>query len=79
MSYTSLFYHIVFSTRGRRPFLSDDTLPRTCQYMGGIARKMKSQVLIAGGMGDHVHLASAVHPTVAMSEFVGKVKPNSSC
>ncbi len=78
MSYTSLFYHIVFSTKDRRPFLSDDTLSRTCPYMGGIARKLKCQLLLANGVSDHVHLAAVVHPTVAIADFIGKVKSNSS-
>lgn len=78
MSYTNLFYHIVFSTKNREPFLSDDALPRTCQYMGGIARKLKCQLLLANGVPDHVHLAAIVHPTIAIADFIGKVKSNSS-
>ncbi len=78
MSHTSLFYHIVFSTKNRKTFLSDDALPRTCQYMGGIARKLKCQLLLVNGISDHVHLAAIVHPTIAIAEFVGKVKSNSS-
>ncbi|MDY7009522.1 MAG: IS200/IS605 family transposase [Planctomycetota bacterium] len=78
MSYTNLFYHIVFSTKNRRPFLSDDVLLRACQYMGGITRKLKSQLLLANGVSDHVHLATMVHPTIAIAEFIGKVKSNSS-
>ena len=78
MSYTSLFYHIVFSTKDRRALLRDDTLQRTCQYMGGIARKLDGQLLLADGMPDHVHLAAEIHPSLAVASFIGRVKANAS-
>ena len=78
MSYVNLFYHIVFSTKDRRPWLTGQTLERTCQYMGGIARQHKSQILLGGGMPDHIHLAAIVSPTLAIAEFLKKVKACSS-
>ena len=78
MSYTCLFYHIVFSTKERRPFLSEELLARACQYMGGIVRNLKGQMLKANGAADHVHLAAVIHPSAAVAEFVGKVKSNST-
>lgn len=76
MSYTSLFYHIVFSTKDRQALLGD--VGRACDYIGGVARQLKSQLLVGGGTADHVHLAAIVSPTVAVSEFVQKLKANSS-
>jgi len=29
-------------------------------------------------MPDHVHLATVIHPTTALAEFIGKVKANTS-
>ncbi|MGB2824288.1 MAG: IS200/IS605 family transposase [Phycisphaerae bacterium] len=78
MSYTSLHYHIVFSTKQRRPWLAPEFLPRVCQYMGGIARKLNCQVILGDGSDDHVHLAAIVHPTVALAELVKEVKSRSS-
>jgi len=76
MSYSCFNYHIVFSTKERRPWLSSEILPRVCEYMGGIARKLNSQLLLANGAEDHVHLAAIVHPTLAVAQFVAKVKAN---
>jgi REP element-mobilizing transposase RayT len=76
MSYTCLYYHIVFSTKERRRWLTPQVLPRVCQYMGGIARNLKSQLLLADGCEDHVHLVAIAHPTLAIADFVGKVKAN---
>ncbi len=78
MSYTSLFYHVVFSTKGRATLLTEDLLDRTGQYIGGIVRGLKGQLLVAGGTPDHIHLAGVIPPTEAVSDFIGKVKSNSS-
>jgi REP element-mobilizing transposase RayT len=78
MSYASLFYHIVFSTRQRRPFLSDALMPRLIEYAGGIAHNLQGQILAAGGAADHLHVAAAVHPTAAVSAFIGQMKAGSS-
>jgi REP element-mobilizing transposase RayT len=35
-SFTSLHYHIVFSTKDRRPMIADDIRQRLYDYIGGI-------------------------------------------
>jgi hypothetical protein len=37
-SYTNLLYHIVFSTKERRPLITPDYEPRLYEYMGGTLR-----------------------------------------
>ena len=78
MSYTSLFYHIVFSTKERRAFLKPELLERVCNYMGGVARDMEGQLVAANGAADHVHLAAIVHQTVTVADFVKEVKMGGS-
>ncbi len=78
VSYTALFYHIVFSTKERRSMLSQDILPRVCQYMGGIARNLKGQILVGNGAPDHIHLLGTIPATATVAEFVGKVKANAT-
>jgi len=78
MSYTSLFYHVVFSTKDRRPLLSEELLPRACEYMGGIIRNMRGKMLAANGSADHVHLAALLRPTAAIADVVRDVKANTS-
>ena len=78
MSYTSLFYHIVFSTKDRRALLSEELLPRACEYMGGIIRNMKGKMLAANGTPDDVHLAALLRPTAAVADVVRDVKANTS-
>ena len=62
MAWTSLYYHIVFAIRDRRPLLRD-CLPRACQYASGILKNLDSHVIAAGGAEDHMHLAVELHAT----------------
>lgn len=78
MSYVSLNYHIVFSTKERRPWLSDELRPQLVAYIGGIIRSLKSTLLEANGPADHMHIAATVHPTVCVSDFVQEIKVGSS-
>ena len=78
VSYTGLFYHIVFSTKQRRPMLRPDTRRRAVAYIGGIVRNMKGRLLKGGGTEDHLRLLVVIHPTTALSRFVATVKSNST-
>ena len=78
MSYTSLMYHIVFSTKGRMPIIPQEVLPRICEYMGGIIRKTGGQMLTANGTADHIHIAAIGRPDVAVTKFIQLIKGNSS-
>ena len=78
MSYMCLYYHIVFSTKQRRPFLTEEKIHNLSSYMGGILRNIKGTLLEANGMSDHVHLAVSLHQDHSHSEVVRKIKGSSS-
>jgi REP element-mobilizing transposase RayT len=77
-SYTALYYHIVFSTKERRPLISSEWQGRLYAYVGGMASERRSRLLAAGGMQDHVHFLVSLHPTNAVSDFLRVIKTNSS-
>ncbi|MHC4988894.1 MAG: IS200/IS605 family transposase, partial [Planctomycetota bacterium] len=78
MSYTSLHYHIVFSTKERRPFLDADGNERLNAYFGGMMRNMNAKLHSINNTADHVHLAVGLHPDTSLSSFIRVVKTNSS-
>ena len=47
-TYTSLHYHIIFSTKNREPWLVTDTEQRVWAFIGGIARAHR---MTAAGRG----------------------------
>ena len=77
-TYTSLHYHIIFSTKQRRPFITSDLGPRLYDYIGGIIRHEKGILRCAGGVADHVHLLATLPPTRAISDWMRVIKSNSS-
>jgi putative transposase len=77
-SYTNLLYHIVFSTKERRPFICDEWRGELDRYIGGLVREKGGELLEIGGMPDHVHLAIRLRPDASLSEVMGFVKTNSS-
>jgi putative transposase len=77
-SYCNLVYHIVFSTKGREPWLTPQIRPRVHQYLGGAIRDEKGIALIINGTSDHVHILAKLRQDKAISKVVGELKANSS-
>ena len=51
-TYTSLYYHIVFSTKNREPWLTEAIRERTWPYLGGIARDNGMTATAIGGIAE---------------------------
>ncbi len=77
-TYTSLTYHLVFSTKYRRKTISPEFQEELYQYIGGIIRKKNGVLLEIGGIEDHVHLLAGIPPTIAVSDMLRFIKSNSS-
>ena len=69
-TYTQLLFHIVFSTKGRVPFIGAAHRDRLYAYMGGIIRNERGLLLEVGGMPDHVHLLARFRASVSLSEML---------
>jgi putative transposase len=72
-TYTSLHYHLIFSTKNRVRWLSSEIEQRVWQYLGGIARKHKMTALQIGGTADHIHalvLAPAISSPSQIAQFL---------
>jgi REP element-mobilizing transposase RayT len=77
-SYCNLLYHIVFSTKGRKPWVPPAIRHRVHQYLGGAIRQEKGIALIVNGTADHVHILAKLRQDKAISKTIGEVKANSS-
>ena len=77
-TFTSLHYHLVFSTKDRFPFLDADLRARLYEYIGGIIRSENGILLEAGGMPDHVHLLVRLPTQTAVSDWMRIIKSKSS-
>jgi putative transposase len=77
-TYTSLHYHIVFSTKNRILWIKNEIEQRLWEYLGGIARKHKTSALQIGGTEDHVHILIQAPPTLSISQIAQFLKGDSS-
>jgi REP element-mobilizing transposase RayT len=77
-TFTSLTYHVVFSTKYRKNRITPALQEELYKYIGGVVREQKGVLLEIGGVADHVHLLTGFNPTVAVSDVVRLIKTNSS-
>lgn len=77
-SFASCLVHVVFSTKGRRPWITRPLQEHLWPYLGGIARNNKMKALKVGGVEDHVHVLLLLPATLPVSKAVQLLKGNSS-
>ena len=77
-SYTNLLYHIIFSTKHRRPLITPEYEIRLYDYIGGTVRGVGGICLELNGVPDHLHLLAKLRPDYALSEVLRKLKANAS-
>ncbi|MFT3744337.1 MAG: IS200/IS605 family transposase [Pyrinomonadaceae bacterium] len=77
-SYTNLIYHIVFSTKDRKPLITADVKPRLYEYIGGTIRGLGGVMLAIGGVEDHGHVLAKLRPDKSVSDVLRDLKANSS-
>ena len=78
MSFTSLNYHVVFSTKYRKPAIDESIRERLYEYIGGIIRAKEGAQIEIGGVADHIHILAGCSPTVAVADWVRDIKANSA-
>ena len=77
-TFTQIYYHIVFSTKDRTPALTVDHRENLFRYIWGILKNKDCHLYRIGGVEDHVHILTSLHPTVALSDLVKDIKVASS-
>jgi putative transposase len=77
-TYSSIFYHIVFSTKNRKEFIDAEIENRVWAYIGGIARKHNCTAIQIGGIEDHIHALILSPPKYAPSQIAQFLKGESS-
>ena len=70
--------HLIFSTKGRHPWLKDAIRPRLYAYLAGIFEQWDSPVLVIGGYDDHVHALFVLSKNHPLKKIVEEVKKGSS-
>jgi REP element-mobilizing transposase RayT len=73
-TFTHLLYHVIFSTKDRRPLITRDFQHRLYEYAGGVAKKELGCALALGGTENHLHALISLRPPIGVPTAVGKLK-----
>ena len=77
-SLSSILIHLVFSTKSRAPFITEESEIDLHKYLATIFRACDSPALLVGGDCDHIHALFALSRTWAIADVVKEVKASSS-
>ena len=77
-TYTQILYQIVFSTKNREKTLLESERENLFSYIWGVLKKNKCHMYRIGGVEDHLHIITHIHPTIAPSILIKDIKLASS-
>lgn len=72
------YLHIVFSTKLRQPFITENIENELFAYLGGICNEFECNPIKIGGYLDHVHVLCMLSKKIALAKFMELLKANSS-
>ncbi len=77
-TYTQILYQIVFSTKDREHTLAIENRKELFKYIWGILKNQKCHLYQIGGVADHIHIVTHLHPSIALASLVKDIKLGSS-
>jgi REP element-mobilizing transposase RayT len=73
-THLKIIYHIVFSTKNREPTLVANKRDDLYRYIWGALKNKKCHLFRIGGIEDHLHILTSLHPTIALASLVKDIK-----
>lgn len=73
-TYTQILYQIIFSTKHREPVLVTEHRTDLYKYIWGILKNKNCHLYQIGGVDDHLHILTHLHPSVALADVVKDIK-----
>lgn len=77
-TYTQILYQIVFSTKNREHTLVREKQKEIYQYIWGILKNKNCHLYQIGGITDHIHILTHLHPSIALSSLIKDIKLSSN-
>ena len=78
MALWRLYYHLVWATKEREPLINSDREVELYPYIIAKADALGCIVHAIGGVEDHIHLVVSIPPTLAIADFVKRIKGSSA-
>ncbi|PSF34472.1 IS200/IS605 family transposase [Aphanothece hegewaldii CCALA 016] len=78
MALWRLYYHLVWATKNRYPYLTSEKEKKLYPYIIGKADSLNTIIHAIGGIEDHIHLVASIPPSISITDFVKNLKGSSS-
>lgn len=77
-SLNKIYVHLVFSTKHRKPLITDLIKKELFSYLGGICKNLECNPIQVGGYQDHIHILCLLSKKIALMKLIEEVKSHSS-
>jgi REP element-mobilizing transposase RayT len=77
-SLANIYIHLIFSTKDRFPFLTDEVRPDFHRYLATVCKTADCPALIVNSVEDHVHILHRLSRTVTIAKAVETIKTPTS-
>ena len=77
-TYTELYYHFIWATKGREPLITPEMERRLYRYIRKRSEEMRVLVHALDGDVDHSHLAASLPTSLAIADLLETTKGASS-
>lgn len=77
-SLSQLYIHLIFGTKHREPFITEEVEPRLFEYLAATLKKYGCSLLEINAMPDHLHMLFRLSKNYALSKIVEELKKESS-
>jgi len=77
-SLANIYIHLIFSTKNRFPFLSEEVRPDLHRYLATVGKTADCPVIIVNSVEDHVHIIHRLSRTMTIAKAVETFKSSTS-
>lgn len=74
MPYWQLYYHLIWATKKRYPFITGNLEAELHQYLRGKGIANGGIIHAVGGLDEHIHVVASIPPRLAVATYVGQLK-----
>ena len=77
-TFTQILYQIVFSTKNREKTMAKESHTRLFKYIWQLLQNKNCHLYRIGGVEDHLHIITHIHPMIAPALLVKDIKLSAS-
>ncbi len=77
-TFTQTLYQIVYSTKYREPTLDKAERQLLYKDIWGILKKKNCHLHRIGGIEDHIHIITSLHPSISLADLIKDIKLGST-